>query len=59
MNVAEKEGMRVFQVHLPVSLHRKLTETCLRLNISKSEVARRAIDVFLKNPLCEGRNCEN
>lgn len=49
MTVKENEGMRVFQAHLPVSLHKKLTETCFRLNMSKSEVARNAIEDFLKN----------
>lgn len=48
MNMAEKEGMRVFQAHLPVSLNKKLTETCFRLNTSKSEIARQAIELFLK-----------
>lgn len=61
MNMAEKEGMRVFQAHLPVSLHRKLSEVCFRLKVSKSEVARNAIETFLKNPSCkcEGKNNEN
>ena len=59
MNVAEKEGMRVFQAHLPVSLHRKLTETCFRLNVSKSEVARIAIEAFLEKKGFEDAKNEN
>lgn len=49
MTVKENEGMRVFQALLPVSLHRKLSEVCFRLKVSKSEVARNAIEAFLKN----------
>jgi len=43
------EGVKVFQAHLPVSLHSKLTETSKKLEISKSEIARQAIEHFLKN----------
>ena len=60
MPVKEKEGMRVFQAHLPVNLYRRLTEACFKLNVSKSEVARNAIEAFLGNPSCKcgGRNNE-
>ncbi|OHB51222.1 MAG: hypothetical protein A2099_05795 [Planctomycetes bacterium GWF2_39_10] len=54
MTVKENEGMRVFQAHLPVSLHRKLSEACFRLKVSKSEIARNAIDAFLRNKGYEG-----
>lgn len=49
MTIKENEGMRVFQAHLPVSLYRRLTETSSKLNVSKSEVARNAIALFLEN----------
>lgn len=59
MTLKENEGMRVFQAHLPVSLHRKLSEVCFRLKVSKSEVARNAIETFLKNPSCKCEDAKN
>ena len=53
MTVKENEGMRVFQAHLPVSLHSKLTEISKKLEISKSEIARNAIEAFLKDTSCK------
>jgi predicted transcriptional regulator len=51
--IKENEGMRVFQAHLPVSLHRKLKEISKKFEISKSEIARKAIEAFLENPACK------
>lgn len=44
-----KEGAKIFQMLLPVSLHQKLSEICFRSKMSKSQIGREAIEVFLKN----------
>ena len=49
--MTEKEGMRVFQAHLPVSLHRKLSEFSQSFSVSKSEIARNAIRKYLKDKI--------
>jgi len=44
-----KEGHRILQVHLPLDLHRKLLEAGFKLQVTKSEITRIALEGFLKN----------
>lgn len=41
-------GYKTLQVHLPIGLHRQLSEAGFTLNISKSEITRLALESFLK-----------
>ncbi|MBI2471363.1 MAG: hypothetical protein HYV59_09000 [Planctomycetes bacterium] len=43
-----KDGHRILQVHLPVDLHRKLSEAGFKLQVTKSEITRIALEGFLK-----------
>jgi hypothetical protein len=44
-----KEGHRILQVHLPLDLHRKLAEAGFKLQITKSEITRIALQGFLRS----------
>ena len=59
-----KDGYRFIQVLLPVKTHRSLTDVSRKLNQSKAETVRNAIDAYLsnknvKNPPGEGQNEKN
>lgn len=43
------EGAKIFQALLPVNLHRRLTTAAYESNLSKSEIVRIAIELFLEN----------
>lgn len=54
--IKTKEGHRILQVHLPLDLHLKLSEAGFKLQVTKSEITRIALEGFLKN---KGFNLEN
>lgn len=46
----ENEKTCLLELYLPISLYCKLTETSLNLNLTKSEIIRNALTLFLENP---------